>query len=107
MAINLTRHKMISFCASSFFAGWAARCWPCTRTPCSQELHRGHDLRDLLVVDIGGIGSVTGSCLSEFLFVACSEWWLRFLDQELIIGGWQVPLLRNGFRLVVFLHPSS
>ena len=34
--------------------------------------------------------------------MACSEWWLRFLDQEQFIGAWQVPLLRNGFRLVVF-----
>ena len=48
------------------------------------------------------IGSVTGSCLSSFLFVACSEWWLRFLDQKQMIGAWEVPLLRNGFRLVVF-----
>ena len=56
----------------------------------------------LLIVVIGGIGSVTGSCLSSFLFVACSEWWLRFLDQKQMIGTWEVPLLRNGFRLVVF-----
>ena len=34
--------------------------------------------------------------------MACSEWWLRFLDQKQVIGGWEVPLLRNGFRLVVF-----
>ena len=38
----------------------------------------------------------------QFLFVACSEWWLRFLDQKQMIGEWEVPLLRNGFRLVVF-----
>ena len=56
----------------------------------------------LLIVVIGGIGSVTGSCISSFLFVACSEWWLRFLDQKQMIGSFEVPLLRNGFRLVVF-----
>jgi branched-chain amino acid transport system permease protein len=56
----------------------------------------------LLIVVIGGIGSVTGSCISSFLFVACSEWWLRFLDQKQVIGNFEVPLLRNGFRLVVF-----
>ena len=27
---------------------------------------------------------------------------LRFLDQKQMIGEWEVPLLRNGFRLVVF-----
>ena len=57
----------------------------------------------LLIVVIGGIGSVTGSCLSAFLFIACSEWWLRFLDNSnLYIGGFHVPLLRPGFRKVVF-----
>ena len=34
---------------------------------------------------------------------ACSEWWLRFLDQETVHRHRaQVPLLRNGFRMVVF-----
>ena len=114
------------------------------------------------VVVIGGMGSVTGSVLASFLFIACSEWWLRFLDSPmtftsvtdtrrilfilvfaaLVIGGalllirrerrttkkvWKellvslaalallvwlaffiisgsltVPLLRTGFRMVVF-----
>lgn len=57
----------------------------------------------LLIVVIGGIGSVTGSCISSFLFIACSEWWLRFLDNEnFYIGSFHVPLLRAGFRKVVF-----
>ena len=34
--------------------------------------------------------------------MACSEWWLRFLDEKQIIGNFEVPLLGNGFRLVVF-----
>ena len=56
----------------------------------------------LLIVVIGGIGSISGSCLATFLYVACSEWWLRFLDSETYIGGFKLPLLRNGFRMVVF-----
>ena len=36
------------------------------------------------------------------LYIACSEWWLRFLDNEAYIGAFKVPLLRNGFRMVVF-----
>ena len=56
----------------------------------------------LLIVVIGGIGSVSGSVLATFLYVACSEWWLRFLDSELYIGSFKVPFLRNGFRMVVF-----
>jgi ABC-type multidrug transport system fused ATPase/permease subunit len=48
----------------------------------------------LLIVVIGGIGSVTGSS-SSFLFIACSEWWLRFLDPTQYIGAFKVPLLRR------------
>ena len=56
----------------------------------------------LLIVVIGGIGSVTGSCISSFLFITCSEWILRFLDNDTYIGDFHVPLLRSGFRKVVF-----
>ena len=56
----------------------------------------------LLIVVIGGIGSISGSCIASFLFIACSEWWLRFLDAETYIGAFKVPLLRSGFRKVVF-----
>ena len=51
---------------------------------------------------IGGIGSVSGSIIASFLFIASSEWLLRFLDNETWIGGFRVPLLRSGFRMVVF-----
>jgi branched-chain amino acid transport system permease protein len=53
-------------------------------------------------VVIGGIGSVTGSVLGAFLVTFAKEWWLRFFDEPQMIGGFQIPLLRNGFRMVVF-----
>ena len=57
----------------------------------------------LLIVVIGGIGSISGSCIATFLYVACSEWWLRFLDEPIVLdNGFQIPLLRSGFRMVVF-----
>ena len=56
----------------------------------------------LLIVVIGGMGSISGSIIASFLFVAASEWWLRFLDNETMIGAFQVPLLRSGFRMVAF-----
>jgi branched-chain amino acid transport system permease protein len=48
------------------------------------------------------MGSISGSVLASFLFVASSEWWLRFLDNVTYIGSFKVPLLRSGFRMVVF-----
>ena len=55
----------------------------------------------LLIVVLGGMGSVTGSILGSFLVTAGREW-LRFFDQPLKVGSWQVPLFRTGFRMVVF-----
>ena len=103
MGINLARHKMIAFCVSSFFAGvGGAMLAMYANSVQAKSFTTAMTYEILLIVVIGGIGSVTGSVLSSFLFVASSEWWLRFLDQEQMIGAWKVPLLRNGFRLVVF-----
>ena len=103
MGINLARQKQQAFCISSFFAGVGGAMLAMYQNSVqAKSFTSAMTYEILLIVVIGGIGSVTGSCLSSFLFVACSEWWLRFLDQKQMIGTWEVPLLRNGFRLVVF-----
>ena len=103
MGVNLARHKQQAFCISSFFAGVGGAMLAMYQNSVqAKSFTSAMTYEILLIVVIGGIGSVTGSCLSSFLFVACSEWWLRFLDQKQMIGTWEVPLLRNGFRLVVF-----
>ena len=103
MGVNLARHKRLAFCISSFFAGIGGAMLAMYQNSVQAKgFTSAMTYEILLIVVIGGIGSVTGSCLSSFLFVACSEWWLRFLDQKQMIGAWEVPLLRNGFRLVVF-----
>ena len=103
MGINLAHHKRLAFCVSSFFAGVGGAMLAMYQTTVqAKSFTSAMTYEILLIVVIGGIGSVTGSVLSSFLFVACSEWWLRFLDEQQMIGDFQVPLLRNGFRLVVF-----
>lgn len=103
MGINLARHKMIAFCTSSFFAGiGGALLAMYANSVQAKSFTSMMTYEILLIVVIGGIGSVTGSVMSSFVFVAASEWWLRFLDQQQVWNGWKVPLLRNGFRLVVF-----
>ena len=103
MGIHLASHKQLAFCISSFFTGVGGAMLAMYQTTVqAKSFTTAMTYEILLIVVIGGIGSVTGSCLSSFLFVACSEWWLRFLDQKQVIGGFEVPLLRNGFRLVVF-----
>ena len=103
MGINLAKHKQYAFCISSFFAGiGGAMLAMYSNSVQAKSFTSAMTYEILLIVVIGGIGSVTGSCISSFLFVACSEWWLRFLDQKQVIGNFEVPFLRNGFRLVVF-----
>ena len=103
MGINLLKHKMIAFCTSSFFAGVGGALLAMFQSSVQAKFFNTNMTYEiLLIVVIGGIGSITGSILGSFLYVACSEWWLRFLDNEVFIGSFKVPLLGNGFRMVVF-----
>ena len=45
---------------------------------------------------------MTGSILGSFLYIACSEWWLRFLDDPMPYLGVNIPFMRGGFRMLVF-----
>ena len=104
MGINLAKHKMLSFVVSSFFAGVGGALFAMYVANAQAKVYTTTMTYEiLLIVVIGGIGSISGSCIATFLYVACSEWWLRFLDKETVLAsGVQVPLLRNGFRMVVF-----
>ena len=103
MGINLAKHKMLSFCISSFFAGVGGALFAMYAANAQAKVFTSTMTYEiLLIVVIGGIGSISGSCIATFLYVACSEWWLRFLDTKMYIGNTQVPFLRDGFRMVVF-----
>ena len=107
MGINLASHKRMSFCISSFFAGISGALLAMFQTSIqASQFKSAMTYEILLIVVIGGIGSVSGSCIGAFLFIACNEWWLRFLDNTTVLdmpwGEWQVPFLRVGFRKVVF-----
>ena len=104
MGINLARHKMISFVVSSFFCGVAgAMLAMCNTSVSSVSFTTSMTYQILLVVVVGGIGSVSGSVIAAFIYYASSEWWLRFLDLETYTAsGARVPLLGYGFRMVVF-----
>ena len=103
MGIDLFKHKQMSFVISSFFAGVSGALLAMYQTTVQASAFKSAMTYEiLLIVVIGGIGSISGSCIASFLFIACNEWWLRFLDNEMYIGAWQVPLLRTGFRKVVF-----
>ena len=102
MGINLFKHKEMSFVISSFFAGISGAMLAMFQyTVQAAQFKTAMTYEILLIVVIGGIGSVTGSCIASFLFIACNEWWLRFLDESSnnLFG---LNILRSGFRKVVF-----
>ena len=103
MGINLASHKRMSFIISSFFAGISGAMLAMYQASVQATTFKSSMTYEiLLIVVIGGIGSISGSCIASFLYVAASEWWLRFLDTETYIGAFKVPFLRTGFRMVVF-----
>lgn len=102
MGINLAHHKRMAFTISSFFAGISGALLAMFQTTIqASQFKSAMTYEILLIVVIGGIGSVTGSCLSSFLFIACSEWWLRFLDNA-NLNFTSIQILRPGFRKVIF-----
>lgn len=103
MGINLFKHKMQAFVISSFFAGVGGALLAMFQTTIQAAAFKTSMTYEiLLMVVIGGIGSISGSCIASFLYIACSEWWLRFLDSGSLFGLVDVPFFRDGFRKVVF-----
>lgn len=103
MGINLAKHKMLSFVASSFFAGVGGALFAMYVANAQAKVYTTTMTYEiLLIVVIGGIGSITGSILGSFLFIASSEWWLRFLDDPAPYIGVNIPFMRGGFRMLVF-----
>ena len=102
MGVRLFRHKQMAFCISCFFAGvGGALLAMFMNTIQAAQFKSSMTYEILLIVVLGGLGSVTGSCIASFLFIACSEWWLRGLDNGSFLGI-ESAMFRSGFRLVVF-----
>ncbi len=103
MGINLAKTKMLSFCVSCFFAGVAgAMMAQVLSIAQASNFKVAMTYEILLMVVLGGIGSITGSIIGALLFISASEWWLRGLDSGTFLGINAPGVFRNGFRLVVF-----
>ena len=103
MGINLFKHKEMSFVISSFFAGVSGALLAMFQyTVQAQQFKTMMTYEILLIVVIGGIGSVSGSCIAAFLYIALSEWWLRGLDMGTFLGISAPTIFRSGFRKLVF-----
>ena len=103
MGIDLAHHKMLSFCISSFFAGIGGAMFAMfSNTAQAMPYTSAMTYEILLIVVIGGIGSISGSVIGTFLYVACAEWWLFGLDNGRFLFIKAPGVFRSGFRMVVF-----
>lgn len=103
MGINLAHHKRMSFVVSSFFAGiGGALLAMFQNTLQATPFKSAMTYEILLIVVIGGIGSISGSIFASFLYIAASEWWLRGLDSGKFLFINAPKVFRGGFRMVVF-----
>ena len=103
MGINLAHHKRLAFIISSFFAGIGGGMMAMYMgTIASLPFKSSLTYEILLIVVIGGIGSITGSVLASFLYIFLSEWLLRGLDAGTFLGITAPAVFKNGFRMAVF-----
>ena len=103
MGIDLAHHKMLSFCISSFFAGVGGALFAMfSNNAQAMPYTSAMTYEILLIVVIGGIGSISGSIIGTFLYVASAEWWLRGLDNGQFLFIKAPGVFRSGFRMVVF-----
>jgi len=102
MGINLAKHKQMSFAIGAFFAaigGGLLAAHLTTTDPNQFKIALTYEL--LLIVVLGGMGSVTGTVIGAFVYTAGKEW-LRWCDNPLTIAGINIPIFRSGLRMVIF-----
>ncbi|WP_053986096.1 branched-chain amino acid ABC transporter permease [Niameybacter massiliensis] len=102
MGISLFKHKMLSFIISGFMAGIGGGLFAALLgTVDPKQFYFTLTYNFLLIIVLGGMGSISGTVISAFLVTAGLEW-LRFLDEPATLFGVSIPLFRPGLRMVVF-----
>lgn len=102
MGINLFKHKVLSFAIGAFFAGIGGGLFASllgTVSPNQFNLTLTYNF--LLIIVLGGMGSISGTVISTFVVTAGLEL-LRFFDEPLTLFGTNIPIFRAGFRMVIF-----
>ena len=102
MGIDLFKHKSMAFMLSAFFAGVGGGLYGAllgTVDPKNFLFTLTYNF--VLIIVLGGMGSITGSMLGAILVTGGLEY-LRVFDEPLEIFGTVIPLFRPGFRMVIF-----
>ncbi|MGE5631183.1 MAG: branched-chain amino acid ABC transporter permease [Caulobacteraceae bacterium] len=98
MGISLFKHKVLSFAIGAFFAGIGGGLLGNLIGAIDPLMFRFTTTYNiLLIIVLGGMGSVTGTIISAFIITIAQEA-LRFLDEQMFAS---IPAL-PGLRMVVF-----
>ncbi len=101
MGVNIFYHKVLAFIVGAFFAGIGGGLLAhllTTINPVAFNFFLTFNI--LIVIVIGGLGSITGSVIAGFFFPILLEW-LRFIEAPMDIFGIHIPGI-PGMRMVVF-----
>lgn len=101
MGVNLFKHKVLSFVIGAFFAGIGGGLLGNllgTIDPLMFKFSLTFNI--LLIIVLGGMGSITGTVVSAFV-VTISQEALRFLDESMSFGSFTIKGI-PGLRMVVF-----
>jgi len=101
MGINLFKHKVLSFMIGAFFAGVGGGLFGALLgTVDPKQFLFTLTYNFLLIIVLGGMGSVSGTVISAFIVTIGLEW-LRVLDEPLDLGFVTIPF-KPGLRMVIF-----
>ena len=102
VGINIFKTKELSFILSSFFTGIAGGLLAMfLRSIDTKTFSINLTYEILLMVVLGGIGSISGSIVGSFIVNVGKEI-LRFCDEPQSILGIQIPFFKTGFRMVIY-----
>ncbi|MEN6461618.1 MAG: branched-chain amino acid ABC transporter permease [Syntrophomonas sp.] len=102
MGISVFKHKLLSFTIAAFFAGIAGALMAFLITSIDPTMFRfTFTFQILLIVVLGGMGSLTGSVISAVVITIAMEW-LRIVEQPMnLLGIISLPGL-PGMRMVIY-----
>lgn len=101
IGINTFKIKTLAFGTSAFFEGIGGGLLAILLTTISPDLFTFFlTFQLLIIIVLGGLGSMTGAIIGTVLVIGGSEW-LRFLDAPMNIFGYQTDA-NPGLRMVVF-----
>ena len=101
MGINLFKHKVLAFTIGAFFAGIGGGLLGNLLGTIDPNMFRFIlTFNILLIIVLGGMGSITGTIISAFVVTIAGEA-LRFLDEKMNFGFVSIEAI-PGLRMVVF-----